>query len=138
MSATGGRAARGHASVFPQQSWNSSQTSTGFSAPWMAWATFAESAAGRASAEVMTVQNPRNSRRDTPRRSSSSMNQFSRSLIGHVLCRQPFDRANAPRYHRVGDRPDLSPGPNVEMRDDSPTRRTVNWGNLGRDYSKAP
>ena len=85
MSATVGRAARRNDSVFPQQSWNSSQTRIGFSVCWMALATCAESEAGRASAEVITVQKPRNSRRETPRRRSSSMNQLSRSLIGHVL-----------------------------------------------------
>ncbi len=85
MSAVVGREARRNDSVFPQQSWNSSQTRTGFSVFWSALATCADSEAGRASAEVITVQNPRNSRRDTPRLLSSPTNQLSRSLIGYVL-----------------------------------------------------
>ena len=61
--------------MLPAQSWNSSQTSTGFSVFWTSAAIRAPTVLGRASAEAMTVQKPMNSRRDTPRRSSSCRNQ---------------------------------------------------------------
>ncbi len=81
MSATVGRAARRNDSVFPQQSWNSSQTRTGFSAFWIPAAMAAAADRGRASTAAMAEQKPMKSRRETPRASSSCRNQLSDSLM---------------------------------------------------------
>ena len=71
ISATVGRLERRNDSVLPAQSWNSSHTRVGFSAVSMAAAICAAKLRGRARAEAVAAQNPRNSRRDTPRAASS-------------------------------------------------------------------
>ena len=76
-----GREARRNDSVFPQQSWNSSQTRTGFSVFWISAAMASAADRGRASTAAMAEQKPTKSRRETPRDSSSCWNQLSDSLM---------------------------------------------------------
>src|SRR5574342_1217854 len=75
MSAAAGRPARRKDSVFPQQSWNSSQTRTGFLAFSSAPAIRGANAAGSASADAIAEQNPMKSRRERPRSAHASVNQ---------------------------------------------------------------
>src|ERR1035438_5411776 len=84
MSATVGLVALRNDSVFPAQSWNSSQTMTGFSAFRTASAILAPKTFGRASAVAITPQKLTKSRRETPRCSSSVSNQDPGFLI-HTL-----------------------------------------------------
>src|SRR5512141_1410725 len=91
MSATVGRLARRNDSVFPAQSWNSSQTSTGRSVSPIAVAIFLPTVFGSARAVAITEQNPRKFLRETPRRSSSSRNQF--SLTGSVMSPPLYSQA---------------------------------------------
>src|SRR5450830_1050842 len=81
-SAAVGRSARRKDSELPAQSWNSSQTITGFSVFAISEAILAPTLLGSARAEAMTPQKPMNSRRETPRRSSSLKNQLFESFIG--------------------------------------------------------
>ena len=69
--------------MLPAQSWNSSQTSTGFSVFCdLGGDPGAATLLGRARAEAITPQKPMNSRRETPRRPSSLKNQLFESFIG--------------------------------------------------------
>jgi hypothetical protein len=75
MSTALGRLARRKDSVLPQQSWNSSQTRTGFSVFLTASAMTAAAERGSASIDAMAAQKPTKSRRETPRVFSSETSQ---------------------------------------------------------------
>jgi hypothetical protein len=81
MSAAVGRAERRNDSVLPAQSWNSSQTRTGFSLVWMASAIWPTVERGIARTEAMTPQKLMKSRLDTPLLSSSWYNQPGSSFM---------------------------------------------------------
>src|ERR1700693_4994726 len=95
-SAAVGRSARRKDSVLPAQSWNSSQTSTGFSVLAISAAILAPTLLGSARAEAMTPQKPMNSRRETPLRSSSLKNQLFESFIGDASSGAKSLESNTP------------------------------------------